>query len=58
MKFSRARQRLGLADHREWRGYNPLFRFVSRFFMGHTASIDRYLKDVAAHFNEPARLLN
>lgn len=37
---------------------NPLFRFVSRYFMGHTASIDRYLKDVAAHFNEPARLLN
>ena len=27
--------------------YNPLVRFVSRFVMGHTASIDRYLNDVA-----------
>jgi hypothetical protein len=23
--------------------YNPLFRFVSRFIMGHTATIDSYL---------------
>jgi hypothetical protein len=27
--------------------YNPLFRFVSRFIMGHTASIDKYLAAVA-----------
>ena len=26
--------------------YNPLFRFVSRFVMGHTATIDEYLSDV------------
>lgn len=26
--------------------YNPLFRFVSRFIMGHTAAIDAYLKAV------------
>jgi hypothetical protein len=26
--------------------YNPLFRFVSRFIMGHTATIDAYLKAV------------
>ncbi len=26
--------------------YNPVFRFVSRFVMGHTATIDRYLADV------------
>ncbi len=38
--------------------YNPLFRFVSRYIMGHTATIDQFLKDVAAHFNEPASLLN
>ena len=25
--------------------YNPLFRFVSRFIMGHTATLDRYLTD-------------
>jgi hypothetical protein len=27
--------------------YNPLFRFVSRFIMGHTATIDKYLADLA-----------
>jgi hypothetical protein len=30
--------------------YNPLFRFVSRFIMGHTATIEKYQRDVAAHF--------
>ena len=30
--------------------YNPLFRFVSRFVMGHTRTIDTYLRDVAQHF--------
>jgi hypothetical protein len=28
--------------------YNPVFRFVSRYVMGHTATIDKYLTDVAA----------
>ena len=32
--------------------YNPIFRFVSRFVMGHSATIDGYLRDVAAHFGE------
>ena len=27
--------------------YNPIFRFVSRFVMGHTATIDGYLADLA-----------
>lgn len=27
--------------------YNPVFRFVSRFVMGHNRTIDRYLTDVA-----------
>ena len=31
--------------------YNPLFRFVSRFVMGHTRTIDTYLGDVARHFD-------
>jgi uncharacterized protein YndB with AHSA1/START domain len=26
--------------------YNPIFRFVSRFVFGHTATIDKYLADV------------
>ena len=28
--------------------YNPFFRFVSRFVIGHTATIDQYLTDLAA----------
>ena len=27
--------------------YNPVFRFVSKFFMGHTATIDKYLAALA-----------
>lgn len=30
--------------------YNPLFRFVSRFIIGHTATIEKYQRDLAAHF--------
>ena len=34
--------------------YNPLFRFVSRFVMGHTQSIDAYLRALGKHFgSEP-----
>jgi hypothetical protein len=35
---------------------NPIFRFVSRFVMGHHATIDTYLRSIAAKFNEPASL--
>ncbi len=38
--------------------YNVIFRFISRYFMGHTATINQYLKDVAAHFREPANIQN
>lgn len=34
--------------------YNPLFRFVSRFIMGHTRSIDRYLEDLDKRLNSGA----
>jgi uncharacterized protein YndB with AHSA1/START domain len=30
--------------------YNPIFRFVSRFVMGHSATIERYLDDVEKRF--------
>lgn len=30
--------------------YNPIFRFVSRFIMGHTATIERYLDDVEKRY--------
>jgi hypothetical protein len=29
--------------------YNPFFRFVSRFVLGHTGTIDRYLLDLSNH---------
>ena len=32
--------------------YNPVFRFVSRFIIGHTASIDTYLGDLHRHLGE------
>ena len=32
--------------------YNPFFRFVSRFIMGHTATLDAYLKDVRTKLGE------
>jgi Polyketide cyclase / dehydrase and lipid transport len=34
--------------------YNPIFRVVSRFFIGHYATMDDYLTALAAHFNETA----
>ena len=34
--------------------YNPIFRFISRFIMGHTASIETYLRALGRRFgNEP-----
>ena len=32
--------------------YNPIFRFVSRFVIGHTATIDRYLRDLGKRLGE------
>ena len=32
--------------------YNPIFRFVSRFIMGHTATIDAYLAAVRKRLNQ------
>jgi hypothetical protein len=32
--------------------YNPIFRFVSRFIMGHTATLDAYLKNVRTRLGE------
>jgi hypothetical protein len=29
--------------------YNPLFRFMSRFVFGHTATIEKYLEDLGRH---------
>lgn len=32
--------------------YNPIFRFVSRFIMGHTATIDKTLRELGKKFGE------
>ncbi|HEY7395191.1 MAG TPA: SRPBCC family protein [Gemmatimonadaceae bacterium] len=34
--------------------YNPIFRFVSRFLMGHTATIDAYLRALGRKFGGEA----
>lgn len=35
--------------------YNPVFRFVSRFVMGHTQGIDRFLADVRRRVGQTRR---
>ena len=32
--------------------YNPFFRFVSKYVMGHNATINGYLRELGAHFGE------
>ena len=32
--------------------YNPIFRFMSRFVFGHTATMDRYLKELETKLSE------
>jgi Polyketide cyclase / dehydrase and lipid transport len=34
--------------------YNPIFRFMSRFVLGYSGSIETYLKALHAKFGEPA----
>jgi hypothetical protein len=36
--------------------YNPLFRFLSRFVFGQSATIETYLKSLAKKFGEPPRV--
>jgi hypothetical protein len=36
--------------------YNPIFRFVSRFVLGHSATIETYLKSMAKKFGEPPQI--
>jgi hypothetical protein len=37
---------------------NPVFRFVSRFVLGHTATIDRYLTDLGHHFGATPKIVD
>ena len=36
--------------------YNPLFRFMSRFVFGHTATIDSYLADLGRKLGGPVEI--
>src|SRR5262249_30170136 len=45
---------LRITEHRDV--YNPFFRFVSRFVMGHTATIDGRLRDLAKQFGETPQI--
>lgn len=36
--------------------YNPIFRFVSRFIMGHTAALDAYLKALGSKFGQAVQV--
>jgi uncharacterized protein YndB with AHSA1/START domain len=45
--------RLAITEHGDVR--NPIFRFVSRFVMGHTATIDSYLNALGRHLGTTAQ---
>jgi hypothetical protein len=36
--------------------YNPIFRFMARFFLGYNGSIETYLRDLGAKFGEPVAI--
>jgi len=36
--------------------YNPVFRLLSRYMIGYTATMRRYLTDLSAALNEPAQV--
>lgn len=36
--------------------YNVIYRFVSRFFLGYTATMELYLRDLGAKFNQPVEI--
>jgi Polyketide cyclase / dehydrase and lipid transport len=36
--------------------YNVIFRFVSRFFLGYTATLERYLRDLGAKFDQTVEI--
>ena len=43
--------RLTITEHGEV--YNPVFRFVSRFFLGHTSTMEAYLTDLGRALGDP-----
>ena len=47
---------LRITEHGEV--YNPIFRFVSKFVMGHTATIDSGLKEIGKKAGEDVKIEN
>ncbi|HXG71118.1 MAG TPA: SRPBCC family protein [Gemmatimonadaceae bacterium] len=43
--------RLTITEHGEV--YNPVYRFVSRFFLGHTSTMEGYLTDLGKALGDP-----
>jgi hypothetical protein len=43
--------RITITEHGEV--YNPVFRFISRYIMGHTGTIDTYLRNLGNKFGAP-----
>jgi hypothetical protein len=35
---------------------NPVYRFISRFVIGHTTTVDKYLNNLASKFGEAAKI--
>jgi len=48
-ELSPAPERTSLRITEDGEVRNPVLRFVSRFVLGHTATIDRYLADLGRH---------
>lgn len=38
--------------------YNPIFRFVAKYLMGHSGTIDAYLTDLGRKFNTPVDIVD
>jgi hypothetical protein len=36
--------------------YNVIYRFASRFFLGYTATMERYFRDLGAKFSQPVEI--
>jgi hypothetical protein len=45
-----------LRIHEDGEIHKPLFRLLARFFFGYTGNIERFLKDLAAKFDEQVRI--
>jgi hypothetical protein len=35
--------------------YNPIFRFLARFVIGHTGTMEKYQRDLGRKFGEPVQ---